>query len=188
MDDHLDGGGIIEDGQQLAAKLQQTTAISFDDQVDVEEDQNQNDQSTRKLIHDYYVCEDPPKSMQILLTSLENNPDVKNHIIVCGIHSAIESFIKPLRARYLKQYQLQKIVIITGEPDERGGDQIDPQIASSIAKYLFVDLVNGSPLKQDTLLRANIHYADKVVILGHDSSLNTDVSDDMLDAESIYIY
>ena len=49
-------------------------------------------------------------------------------------------------------------------------------------------LVNGSPLKQATLYKANINYADKVVILGHDSSLNQDVSDEMLDAESIYIY
>jgi hypothetical protein len=48
--------------------------------------------------------------------------------------------------------------------------------------------VNGSPLKKSTLLKANINYADKVVILGHDSTLNQVVSDEMLDAESIYIY
>ena len=53
---------------------------------------------------------------------------------------------------------------------------------------MYIYLVNGSPLKQDTLLRANIHYADKVVILGHDSSINTEIQDEMLDAESIYIY
>jgi hypothetical protein len=51
-----------------------------------------------------------------------------------------------------------------------------------------VYLVNGSPLKKSTLLKANINYADKVVILGHDSTLNQEVSDEMLDAESIYIY
>lgn len=50
-------------------------------------------------------------------------------------------------------------------------------------------LVNGSPLKQQTLHKANINYADKVVILGHDSTLNSAISDhEMLDAESIYIY
>jgi len=37
-------------------------------------------------------------------------------------------------------------------------------------------------------LKANINYADKVVILGHDSTMNSDISDEMLDAESIYIY
>jgi hypothetical protein len=51
-----------------------------------------------------------------------------------------------------------------------------------------VFLVNGSPLKQETLHKANINYADKVVILGHDSTLNQEISDEMLDAESIYIY
>jgi len=48
--------------------------------------------------------------------------------------------------------------------------------------------VNGSPLKQETLLRANINYADKVVILGHDSTIKRSQEDDLLDAESIYIY
>ena len=49
-------------------------------------------------------------------------------------------------------------------------------------------LVNGSPLKQETLLKANINYADKVVILGHDATLQCDIQDEMIDAESIYIY
>ena len=75
----------------------------------------------------------------------------------------------PLRAKYLKPYQLQKIVIITGEPDERGGEQIDTAIWNSIHHFKYVYLVNGSPLNEETLLKANINYADKVVILGHDS-------------------
>jgi hypothetical protein len=53
---------------------------------------------------------------------------------------------------------------------------------------MYIYLVNGSPLKQEVLLKANINYADKVVILGHDSTLNKEVTDEMLDAESIYIY
>ena len=85
--------------------------------------------------------------MSVTLSSLENDAYVKNHIIVCGIHSAIQSFIKPLRARYLKEYQLQKIVIITGEPDERGGDNVDASISNSIARFKYIYLVNGSPLK-----------------------------------------
>lgn len=43
-------------------------------------------------------------------------------------------------------------------------------------------------MKQDTLYNANINYADKVVILGHDSTIEADVTEEMLDAESIYIY
>jgi hypothetical protein len=29
---------------------------------------------------------------------------LKNHIVVCGIHSSIYHFILPLRAKYLKTY------------------------------------------------------------------------------------
>ena len=147
------------------------------------------DMEDKNLAQDYNVQENSAGSiMSVNLASLENDPNVKNHIVVCGIHSAIKSFIMPLRAKYLKNYQMQKIVIITGEPDEKGGDQNDSQIWNSISMFKDVYLVNGSPLKQDTLLNANINYADKVVILGHDSTLNQEISDEMLDAESIYIY
>ncbi len=36
---------------------------------------------------------------------------LKDHIVVCGIHSSLHYLILPLRARYLKNY-LQDIVII----------------------------------------------------------------------------
>jgi len=46
---------------------------------------------------------------------LEEDPTIRNHIIVCGLHTSIEEFIMPLRSKYLKASKLQKIVIITGE-------------------------------------------------------------------------
>ena len=69
-----------------------------------------------------------------------------------------------------------------------GGDQIDHNIWNSISRFKDIYLVNGSPLKQEILIKANINYADKVVILGHDTTLDSQISDQMLDAESIYIY
>jgi len=36
---------------------------------------------------------------------------LKDHIVVCGIHTSIRHLILPLRAKYLKHY-LQDIVII----------------------------------------------------------------------------
>jgi len=82
------------------------------------------------MMNDYYMypAEDARSIISQTLASLENNPEIKNHIIVCGIHSAIKSFIMPLRARYLHNFQVQKIVIITGEPNERSGDHIDSHI------------------------------------------------------------
>lgn len=61
-------------------------------------------------------------------------------------------------------------------------------IWNTISRFKLVYLVNGSPLNHETLLKANINYADKVVILGHDSTLVQGNQDEMLDAESIYIY
>lgn len=44
--------------------------------------------------------------MNVTKSTLENDPYVKNHIVVCGIHSAIKQFIMPLRAKYMKEQQL----------------------------------------------------------------------------------
>ena len=79
------------------------------------------------------MYDSPLSSMQVTIVSFENNPDVRNHIIVCGLPSSIRSFIKPLRAKFLAEYQLQKVVIITGHSESRGGDQIDPKIWRKIA-------------------------------------------------------
>ena len=70
----------------------------------------------------YYMYDRPLSSMEVTTVSFENNPSVRNHIIVCGVPSSIKSFIMPLRAKYLAEYQLQKVVLITGHTDSRGGD------------------------------------------------------------------
>jgi hypothetical protein len=35
--------------------------------------------------------------------NLEEDPNIRNHIIVCGMHTCIEEFIMPLRSKYLKE-------------------------------------------------------------------------------------
>lgn len=50
------------------------------------------------------MYDSPLSSMQVTIVSFENNPDVRNHIIVCGLPSSIRSFIKPLRAKFLAEY------------------------------------------------------------------------------------
>jgi len=67
------------------------------------------------------------------MTDLRNSPTVKNHIIVCGMHTSIFHFIQPLRVKYLEKYQLQHIVIIKDAPEEKGQDnQADQGIWQSI--------------------------------------------------------
>ena len=134
------------------------------------------------LSEDYYIRKTPKKQTNVTVSTLENSIEVINHIVVWGIHSAIYNFILPLRARYLKN--IQYIVIISDEP-------IKPEIWESISRFPNILLINGSPLSQETLLKANINYADKAVILGHDSTLEKDAdqkNDEMLDSETIFIY
>lgn len=108
---------------------------------------------------------------------------LKNHIVVCGIHSSIMHFILPLRAKYLKSQQ-QDIVIITPL------QTIPANIWDTISRFPRIFLVNGSPLLVEVLRKAQIHKADKAVILGHDPTTNTssEINDEMLDAQSIFIY
>jgi hypothetical protein len=56
--------------------------------------------------------------------------------------------------------------------------------------FAGVFIIQGSPLIEEVLLRANILNAGKAVILGTDTSLNPDekINDEMLDAKSIFIY
>ena len=52
----------------------------------------------------------------------------------------------------------------------------------------MIYLVNGNPLEQESLIKANIMNADKAVILGNDPTLKTSLHEEMLDAQSIFIY
>lgn len=51
-------------------------------------------------------------------------------------------------------------------------------------------MISGSPLLLETLRMAQLHKADKAVILGHDPTtiLSSETNDEMLDAQSIFIY
>lgn len=106
--------------------------------------------------------------------------------MVCGIHSSIYHFILPLRAKYLKSYQ-QDIVIITPNSSIKG------EIWDSISRFRRIYLIEGSPLSTEILRQAYIHKADKAVILGHDPTIkaqknHSELNDEMIDAQSIFIY
>ncbi len=131
---------------------------------------------------DYFVMDEPQNIMNITKISLQNSTKVKDHIVVCGIHSALYSFILPLRARYLKE--LMHIVILNTEPPS-------PELWSQISIFPNIFYVRGSPLVHEDLVRAGIKQAKKAVIM--DSTKTTKdrtktANDRMIDAESIFIY
>ena len=89
----------------------------------------------QKLMEEYLYNEKP--ITQIEAADEKKLKKLKNHIVVCGIHSSIYHFILPLRAKYLKTY-LQDIVIITENK------QIPSRIWDSIAHFTNIFLIQGS--------------------------------------------
>jgi len=61
---------------------------------------------------------------------------------------------------------------------------IPTEIWDSISRFPRIFLIIGSPLEMEVLRRAQIHKAEKAVILGHDptSNKNSFIRDEMLDA------
>jgi hypothetical protein len=136
------------------------------------------------LEKDYDILPKPKVQTEVIIK--DGNIKLSNHIVVCGFHSSIYHFILPLRAKYLKSYQ-QDIVIIS--------PIIKNDIWESISRFPRVFLVEGSALQHETLRQAYTHKADKAVIMGHDSSIASDkigggneTTDEMIDAKSIFIY
>ena len=42
--------------------------------------------------------------MDVSPASINGSEEVKNHVLICGIHDDIYYFILPLRANYIKEY------------------------------------------------------------------------------------
>mgnify|MGYP006096016809 FL=1 len=106
-----------------------------------------------------------------------------NHIVVCGIHSSIMHFVLPLRAKYLESKQQDIVIIVPTQT-------IPSDIWDTISRFPRIFIINGLPLLVEVLRKAQIHKADKAVILGHDPTTNTssELKDEMLDAQTIFIY
>lgn len=109
--------------------------------------------------------------------NLENSLKVMNHIIVLGMHDSLVHFLLPLRSKHLKT--IQPIVILSQTQSNK--------VINTLLRFPKVYFVKGSPLTKDGLLKANIHYASKCVILGSIEQ-QENFSNEMLDAEAIFIY
>jgi len=98
-----------------------------------------------KLQNSYLLNVNPATQME---ASEESNfVKLKNHIVVCGIHSSIYEFVLPLRAKYLKHY-MQDIVIIADL------DAVPIKLWESIHRFQNIFLIFGSPLDKDILTKA----------------------------------
>ena len=129
---------------------------------------------------DYYIIKNfVNNNVDVKKDSIRNSDIYKNHIVVCGTHPSLYYYILPLRAKYLGKENLKYLVILTND--------IPKDLWDSISRFENIILINGSPLNVEDLLRANIEYADKAVILGNNNK-NTIYNNQMIDCETVFIY
>ena len=129
---------------------------------------------------DYYIIKNFVNNIvDVKKDSIKNSDIYKNHIVVCGTHASLYYYILPLRAKYLGKENLKYLVILTND--------MPKDLWDSISRFENIILINGSPLNVEDLLRANIEYADKAVILGNNNK-NIIYNNQMIDCETVFIY
>ena len=115
-----------------------------------------------ELLNDYYTLDDLEKydflSNDILNQGIRDHNEIKNHIVICGMHPELIQFILPLRSKNLPIKLLKWIVILT--------PNIPQEIHDTLSKFPKIVFIQGDPLYSDNLMRANIITADIAIILG----------------------
>lgn len=125
--------------------------------LDEEDQEKHQDLDHINLLElDFVVLEEPQNIMSITMISIQNSPTIKDHIVVCGLHTALYAFILPQRARYLKEWQY--IVILNKEPPS-------PELWNQISIFPKLIYIKGCALTKEDLIRANIKNANKAVIM-----------------------
>ena len=96
-------------------------------------------------------------------STIQDSKEIINHIVVCGMHSAMRYFLNTMRAKYLKQCPY--IVILSSKI-------MSHHDWESISKFSKIIYIQGSPLLEEDLLRANVHCATRAVVLEIDQREN----------------
>ena len=121
-----------------------------------------------EFLNDYYTIDDLEKydlySNGILNQGIRDHNEIKNHIVICGMHPELIQFILPLRNRSLPIKLLKWIVILT--------PNLPQEIHDTLSKFPKIVFIQGDPLYSDNLMRANIMTADIAIILGAYSNMD----------------
>jgi len=137
----------------------------------------------------------------VTFKTMENNILATQHIILCGLVPNLRNFVLPLRAKHLDKYP-PIVILHVHPPTEKQWNQV-----SFFPEIYFV---KGAAMNTKDLLRANIHQANRIVILSpevdevkHFTSFNenptanahekdgkklTRDQEDLLDAKTIFKY
>ena len=113
------------------------------------------------LSRNYYTLDGNEKNYlytnEIMRQGIKDRNDIRNHIIICGMHYELIHFILPLRSKYLPEKLLKWIVILA--------PSLPQEIHDALSKFPKVIFIQGDPLFPENLFRVNITTADIAVIL-----------------------
>lgn len=170
----------VKKGKNLS-KFEQTFKLNRNDIRQLEEEMDQNNDLIEDE-DDYFIEKQLVyNNVDVKKDTIRNSDKITNHIVVCGTHPSLYYFILPLRAKYLGEDNQKKIVILS--PD------IKKELWDSISRFKDITIINGSPLNTYDLLRANIEYAEKAVILECDNIVKDNLlKNEMSDSETIFVY
>jgi len=109
----------------------------------------------------YYILSENDKnylySNEIMRQGIKDRNDINHHIIICGMHNELLHFILPLRNKYIPEKLLKWIVILA--------PFLPQDIHEVLCNFPKIIFIQGNPLLQENLIRANILTADIAVIL-----------------------
>ena len=135
------------------------------------------DESPEMKARLYYF--DPNNISSDMYDKQEQLGQISDHLVVCNLHSSIDIFIKTLRSKLIGRCPI--IVILTPNLPSL-------EMWTELRKYKKIMILEGSPLKKEDIIRTHIKTAIKAVILNSDLNDNTNNSDDLRDAETLFIY
>ena len=161
------------------AKVNEFMKMNLEDIQELDDNDILNESAEKD--DDYFIIKNQIRTnfLDAQKDTIRNSETFKNHILVCGTHPSLYYYILPLRAKYLGEENLKYIVILT--------NNMTQELWDSISCFEKIILINGSPLIIEDLLRANIEYADKAVVLGN-NNLNENYDKQMIDGETIFMY
>ena len=104
-----------------------------------------------EFLKDYYTVDDLSKyelnSNGISNQGLRDRNDIKNHIVICGMHPELIQFIMPLRSKHLPIKLLKWIVILT--------PNLPQEIHDTLSKFPKIIFIQGDPLNSENLMHKN---------------------------------
>ena len=113
-----------------------------------------------KLVISQYchISNEETHKNNITLDSMDQIPNIKDHIIICGICHNMIDLIKPLRSKNFPKNILPPIVILSK-------DLPDKKLWNTIAYFENIYLIKGDAIEKSDLKRAGIKTAKYVILL-----------------------